>query len=853
MISSRISRRLILSLILVVVPGPVSAQLSRVERHSDDDRDRLLAADVPLVLELEHSFLARGSADQTRAAADLGLATEVLDPKADGTYLLVGRPGGVPETVPGACGVVLWTGDDWALTRLEPAQVDACAEVVRFIRRLPTRILGPRVSPPAEYADWSLTHRQPLAVQPLVEELVTNMTDDDAWLWWEGLVNSATTRNSYTAGCQTAANWVADAFTSFGLQVETQYHTSGMAPNVIGTLPGTTRADDLYVVIGHLDDMPSSGAAPGADDNASGAAMVVALAEAMSCMRYEGTIQFVVVTGEEYGLYGSEAYAQALATAGTPPVAALNGDMIGWEGNGTPNPEDLDVNLNATSSWLGATFAQAASDYATGLTVNAFQCGGMLASDHAPFWENGWSAMCGITDNEGYCSQTGHYPYYHTSDDTLANCGPGAHVFYGAAVRGYLATLAHLAVPVERVIPHPSDLSAAAAGEHQIDLGWTAGAAGLLHEVLRSPGGCTEPGPEVSLGMTAAPAFSDVTASGAVTYGYTVRSWDGSGVCVSGRASCTEATTTGSCTEPPTFSGLTSASDLGQTTCSVTLDWPAADPLWCGGPARYRIYRSSDPTFVPGPATLIADNLATTSWIDTDSLVSHQPSTWIVRAVDATTGVEDLNLVRVSTSPTGPVALGTWLDDGGDSTPVSLETTAPWHVAPGEGRGGGTAWITGTYGSNQCAGLATPELALGPAPELRFWSHYNIETGWDKGEVQISTDDGVSWQRLPLLYPTDATHTGDSCGLPTGTYFTGNDATWTEYTASLSTWAGQAVRLRFLLSTDVNTEATGWWIDDVRVIDAGVPGTCLTGTVGHVFSDGFESAGTASWTTTVGG
>lgn len=840
-------------MILVVAPTVATAQLSRVERRSDDDRDRLLAAGVPLVLELERAFLARGSADLTRAAEDLGLETEVLDSKTDGTYLLVGRPGGVPETVPVACGVTLWLGDDWAVTRIDPAQVDACAAGVRFIRRLPTRILGPRIAPPAEYADWTLTHRQPLQVQPLVQELVANMTDDDAWLWWEGLVNAATTRNSYTAGCQTAANWVADAFTSFGLQVETQYHTSGMAPNVIGTLPGTTRADDLYIVIGHLDDMPSSGAAPGADDNASGAAMVVALAEAMSCMRYEGTIQFVVVTGEEQGLYGSDAYAAALATAGTPPVAVLNGDMIGWEGNGSPDPEDLDVDLDSTSSWLGAAFTQAATDYGTGLAVNAFQCPSMVYSDHAPFWDHGWAALCGITDNEGFCSQSGSYPYYHTSSDTLANCGSGAHAFFGAAVRGYLATLAHLAVPVAHVTVEPVNLLASAAADHQIDLAWTPGAAGLQHEVLRSPGGCSNPGPEVSVGTTAAATFSDVSASGAVTYGYTVRSWDGSGVCVSGPTACAEATTTGSCTEPPTFSGVVTATDLGQSTCSVELDWSAADALWCGGPARYRVYRSSDPAFLPSPATLVADNVVTTSWLDTDSLVSHQPSTWVVRTVDAATGIEDLNQVRVTTSATGPVTLGTWLDDGGDTTAPSLEATTPWHLAPGEGRGGGTAWITDTYGSNQCAGLATPELTLGPAPELRFWSHYNIETGWDKGEVQVSTDDGSTWQRLPLVYPTDSTHASDACGLPTGAYFTGDDATWTEYTASLSAWAGQAVRLRFLLSTDVNTEETGWWVDDVQVIDAGVPGACLTGTGDHLFSDDFESAGTGSWTTTVGG
>ena len=77
--------------------------------------------------------------------------------------------------------------------------------------------------------------------------------------------------------------------------------------------------------------------------------------------------------------------------------------------------------------------------------MDAFYCPSLSASDHYPFWQNGYHAICGITDNEGYCGHGGNYPYYHTSDDTIANCGDPT-FFYGA-VKASVATLAEMAEP----------------------------------------------------------------------------------------------------------------------------------------------------------------------------------------------------------------------------------------------------------------------------------------------------------------------------------------------------------------------------------------------------------------------
>jgi hypothetical protein len=125
--------------------------------------------------------------------------------------------------------------------------------------------------------------------------------------------------------------------------------------------------------------------------------------------------------------------------------------------------------------------------------------------------------------------------------------------------------------------------------------------------------------------------------------------------------------------------------------------------------------------------------------------------------------------------------------------------------------------------------MVTPELHLRSGSVLNFASKFDLESGWDKGEVQISTDGGSTWERVEMDYPGGSSHTGDACGLPTGDYFTGTDSTYNFYNADLSLWDNQVVKLRFLLSTDNGGSGDGWWIDDIRVTNVDVPGNCTTG------------------------
>ena len=114
--------------------------------------------------------------------------------------------------------------------------------------------------------------------------------------------------------------------------------------NVYAILHGTSgdKAAPWVLVTGHYDSRATDVAnpaltAPGANDDASGVAVSLECARALSPLKLSGTVVFVVVAGEEQGLNGSRHLAKLAKGEGWPLVAVLNDDIVG--GDTTPgNP-----------------------------------------------------------------------------------------------------------------------------------------------------------------------------------------------------------------------------------------------------------------------------------------------------------------------------------------------------------------------------------------------------------------------------------------------------------------------------------------------------------------------------------
>jgi Zn-dependent M28 family amino/carboxypeptidase len=233
----------------------------------------------------------------------------------------------------------------------------------------------------------------------------------------------------------------------FWVEVHQFNHEGRTLDNVQAELRG--EFDELVLVTAHLDSTaafshgpggydPAKHPAPGADDDASGVATVLCLAEALrelsTLKKPKRTMRFVLFNAEEHGLVGSKAYARDQAALEAPIVAVFQLDMVGYNnieprtceihvGTALPNAEEVQarskvladriVRLNpSVSPDLGPIQIYAdASDPAAG------------RSDHASFQERGYAA-CLVSEDffigPGSAGAEPN-PNYHKESDTFVD------------------------------------------------------------------------------------------------------------------------------------------------------------------------------------------------------------------------------------------------------------------------------------------------------------------------------------------------------------------------------------------------------------------------------------------------
>jgi Zn-dependent M28 family amino/carboxypeptidase len=133
-----------------------------------------------------------------------------------------------------------------------------------------------------------------------------------------------------------AARWIAKRFADLGLEVAlpTYLHQSEEWPNVVAILEGKELRQEVVLAIAHLDstaaDAPAR--APGADDDASGIAVLLELARRLQGRPLARTVEFVAFSNEEKGNAGSRAFARAARASDTRIAAVVNLDDLGYAG-----------------------------------------------------------------------------------------------------------------------------------------------------------------------------------------------------------------------------------------------------------------------------------------------------------------------------------------------------------------------------------------------------------------------------------------------------------------------------------------------------------------------------------------
>src|SRR5262249_25242122 len=176
--------------------------------------------------------------------------------------------------------------------------------------------------------------------------------------------------------------------------------------NVIGVLPGTdpALADEAVVIGAHYAHLGRVDGViyPGADDNASGAATVVALARAFGAAGGPGrTLVFALFGAEEVGLIGSGHYVTNPVVPLARTVAMVNFDMVGRLGD-----RRITVAGGDSGSGLRALAREAAQK--EGITID-LQGPRYGPSDHSKFYDAGVPILF---------FHTGSHDDYHRPTDT---------------------------------------------------------------------------------------------------------------------------------------------------------------------------------------------------------------------------------------------------------------------------------------------------------------------------------------------------------------------------------------------------------------------------------------------------
>ncbi len=137
------------------------------------------------------------------------------------------------------------------------------------------------------------------------------------------------------------------------------------------------------------------------------------------------------------------------------------------------------------------------------------------------------------------------------------------------------------------------------------------------------------------------------------------------------------------------------------------------------------------------------------------------------------------------------------------TTTSSYSPTHSWTDSP-----------NGNYGDGVNLSIKSPAINLSShtAATLTFWHRYDLERGYDYGQVWATTDDGATWTWLDR--------------------FTGTQSAWVQSAVNLNAFVGRpSVKLAFQLVSDEIISGDGWYIDDVKVTSGSTETSLLRSSV----------------------
>lgn len=205
------------------------------------------------------------------------------------------------------------------------------------------------------------------------------------------------------------AKYIYNYFTDIDLSVK--YHEwrykLRRGKNIEATHTGIGETDGIIILCAHYD---STTISPGVDDDGSGVAAILTIAEILRNYRFNTTIKYVLFSGEEQGLLGSHEYAEKAFKDNDHIIGVICLDGVGYaktkkEGYTIKNYADNH------SDWIYEISKNITDNYNEYVDLYIERYPNKKMSDHQSFYDRGYATS--------YFFEYKLDPYYHTTEDTI--------------------------------------------------------------------------------------------------------------------------------------------------------------------------------------------------------------------------------------------------------------------------------------------------------------------------------------------------------------------------------------------------------------------------------------------------
>ncbi|CAE6490748.1 unnamed protein product [Rhizoctonia solani] len=217
--------------------------------------------------------------------------------------------------------------------------------------------------------------------------------------------------------------WIEAQFASWlGSNQTTVVENKFNQPNIVGRIEAKSGSSSAPIIIlgAHLDSTSQlPWVAPGADDDASGLSVVMAIMRILKANDYQGSyaIEAHAYAGEEGGLLGSDALARAYKDQGKEIRGMIEFEMVGYQPSTSSNAgksSTITVLADPVPS-MTSHMIKVVEAYVPTAELRSVNCG-YGCSDHYSFFKEGYPVVClaSYGPNDKYLN-----PNYHAMSDTV--------------------------------------------------------------------------------------------------------------------------------------------------------------------------------------------------------------------------------------------------------------------------------------------------------------------------------------------------------------------------------------------------------------------------------------------------